>query len=59
MTRTRLQGEVTEGWVCSSEVEYDEVEKPMMQPLAVVEGASLRCSVVVAVVWRLHTSTSV
>lgn len=55
-----LQGEVTERWVSSSEVEYDEAEKPMIQPLAVVvEGASLRCSVVAAVVWRVHTSTSV
>lgn len=55
---TRLQGEVTERWVSSSEVEYDEVEKLMMQPLAVVvEGALLRCSAVA--LWRTHTSTSV
>lgn len=45
---TGLQGEIPERWVSSSEVECDEVEKPMIQLLAVVvECVSLGGSVVV------------
>jgi len=52
---TRLQGEVTERRVSSSEVEYDEA---VTQPLAVVvEGVLLRCSVLA--LWLIHASTSV